>query len=242
MPTVLAILADGFEEIEAMAPIDLLRRAGAEVTVAALGEGIHVTGRCRLTLHADTTLAAIEAAGPREFDCAFLPGGPGVKALRSDPRVRALVLRQHAAGRWLAAICAAPPVLHDAGLLTGRRYTAHFSVADELPHILADERVVEDGHLLTSRGAGTAVEFGCAWSANYSPPGRPARSPDQSAREPSPHQRDCQIPLLALAFIIRGLAPTTPLAMASSPFARPPGHFLPEVTGRSLPGNPSCAA
>jgi 4-methyl-5(b-hydroxyethyl)-thiazole monophosphate biosynthesis len=160
MPTVLAILAEGFEEIEATAPIDLLRRAGAEVTVAALGTGMHVTGRSGLTMHADTTLAAVEAAGSRDFDCVFLPGGPGVKHLRADPRVRALVLRQHAAGRWLAAICAAPAVLHDAGVLVDRRYTAHFSVAAELPAILADERVVADGHVLTSRGAGTALDFG----------------------------------------------------------------------------------
>jgi len=157
MPTVLAILAEGFEEIEATAPIDLLRRAGVEVTVAALGEGIHVTGRSGLTMHADTTLAAVETV---EFDCVFLPGGPGVRHLRGDPRVRALVLRHHAGGRWLAAICAAPTVLHDAGLLAGRRYTAHFSVANELPEILADQRVVEDGRLLTSRGAGTAIDFG----------------------------------------------------------------------------------
>lgn len=161
MPTVLAILADGFEEIEATTPIDLLRRAGADVTVAALGEGIHVTGRMGITLHADLSLAAVEAATPaRTFDCVFLPGGPGVKLLRADPRIRALVTGQHAAGRWLAAICAAPAVLHDAGLLNGRRYTAHFSVANELPSILADERVVTDGNLLTSRGAGTALDFG----------------------------------------------------------------------------------
>lgn len=157
MPTVLAILAEGFEEIEATAPIDLLRRAGAEVTVAALGDDIHVTGRSGLTLHAGTTLAAI---GPQEFDCVFLPGGPGTRHLRADARVRALVTAQHAAGRWLAAICAAPTVLNDAGLLTGRRYTAHFSVADELPQLLSEERVVADGRLLTSRGAGTAVDFG----------------------------------------------------------------------------------
>ena len=157
MPTVLAILAEGFEEIEATAPIDLLRRAGAEVTVAALAEGIHVTGRSGLTMHADTTLAAV---GEREFDCVFIPGGPGVKHLRADSRVRAIVLRHAAANRWLAAICAAPTVLHDAGLLTGRRYTAHFSVANELPAILVNERTVVDGRLLTSRGAGTAIEFG----------------------------------------------------------------------------------
>jgi 4-methyl-5(b-hydroxyethyl)-thiazole monophosphate biosynthesis len=157
MPTVLAILPDGFEEIEMAAPVDLLRRAGVEVTTAALGEQIHVTGRSGITMHADTTLTAVLA---RDFDCVFLPGGPGVKHLRADPRVRALVQRQHAAGRWLAAICAAPTVLHDAGLLAGHRYTAHFSVAGELPAILAHERTVADDKLLTSRGAGTAIDFG----------------------------------------------------------------------------------
>lgn len=160
MPTVLAILAEGFEEIEAITPIDLLRRAGVTVTSAALGDGIHVTGRSGLTVHADTTLGLLAAQPPAEYDCLFLPGGPGTKHLRADARVRELVLRQHAAGRWLAAICAAPAVLHDAGLLAGRRYTAHFSVAAELPAILADERTVVDGHLLTSRGAGTALDFG----------------------------------------------------------------------------------
>lgn len=156
MPTILAILAEGFEEIEATAPIDLLRRAGAEVTTAALGN-FHVTGRSGITMHADTTLADV---GGKEYDCLFLPGGPGVKLMRDDPRVRTLVQAHHAKGRLIAAICAAPTVLLDAGLLDGRRYTAHFSVANELPNILADERVVADGNIVTSRGAGTAVDFG----------------------------------------------------------------------------------
>lgn len=156
MPSVLVILAEGFEEIEAIVPIDVLRRAGAEVIVAALAEGIHVTGRSGITVHADTSLAAIAA---RDFDCVLLPGGPGVKHLRADPRVRTLVQRHHTAGRWLAAICAAPTVLHEAGVLP-TRYTAHFSVADQLPAISPDEKVVTDGRVLTSRGAGTALEFG----------------------------------------------------------------------------------
>jgi 4-methyl-5(b-hydroxyethyl)-thiazole monophosphate biosynthesis len=156
MPTVLAILAEGFEEIEAVTPIDLLRRAGVEVVTAALGDCLQVTGRSALTLHADTTLSGITG---RDFDCIFLPGGPGVALLRADPRIRALVLAQHEAGRWLAAICAAPAVLHDAGLLAGRRYTAHFSVAAELPAILSDHRTVADGRLLTGRGAGTSLDF-----------------------------------------------------------------------------------
>lgn len=157
MSTVLAILPEGFEEIEAITPIDLLRRAGAKVTIAALGNSPHVTGRCNITMHADTTL--VEAA-QTTYDLIFLPGGPGVLNLRGDMRVRELVQQQAAAGRWLAAICAAPTVLNDAGLLEDRRYTAHFSVAKELPHILKDERVVVDGKIITSRGAGTSLDLG----------------------------------------------------------------------------------
>ena len=153
----LVVLAEGFEEIEAVAPVDLLRRAGAEVTVAALAESIHVMGRNGLVVHADTTLSAVES---REFTCVLLPGGPGTKQLRADPRIRSLVNRQAGAHRWLAAICAAPTVLHDAGLLVGRRFTAHPSVAAELSGLLLAERTVVDANFVTSRGAGTAVEFG----------------------------------------------------------------------------------
>jgi 4-methyl-5(b-hydroxyethyl)-thiazole monophosphate biosynthesis len=156
-PTVLVILAEGFEEIEAVTPIDILRRAGAEVTVAALGEGIHVTGRSGLTLHADTTLAAAEGS---LFDCVVLPGGPGVSRLRADPRVARYIKQQRERNGWIAAICAAPVVLKDAGVLEGRRHTAHFSVAAELPAALLGERVVADGRMITSRGAGTAADFG----------------------------------------------------------------------------------
>ncbi|WP_438482704.1 DJ-1 family glyoxalase III [Oleiharenicola lentus] len=157
MPTVLVLLADEFEEIEAFAPVDLLRRAKVEVTVASLNENCHATGRSGITAHADKPLSAVK---DQLFDLVFLPGGAGVKHLRSDPRVREVVNQHHTAGRWLAAICAAPTVLNDAGLLAGKRYTAHFSVANELAHILSAEKVVTDGKITTSRGAGTAVEFG----------------------------------------------------------------------------------
>lgn len=157
MPTVLTLLADGFEEIEAFAPVDLLRRAGVEVTVATLNDHRHATGRSGITAHGDVALGTV---GTALYDLLFLPGGAGVQHLRADPRVGELVRRHAAADRWLAAICAAPTVLHDCGLLAGRRYTAHYSVANELPAILADERIVTDGRITTSRGAGTAVEFG----------------------------------------------------------------------------------
>jgi 4-methyl-5(b-hydroxyethyl)-thiazole monophosphate biosynthesis len=168
-PTVLVLVAEGFEETEAVTPINLLRRAGAEVTLAAVGEGIHVTGRNGMTIHADTTLSAINGAN---FDCVLVPGGPGVARLREDGRVLALVSEQMHAGRWIAAICAAPVVLNAAGLLKDRRYTAHYSVSSELPALLTEERVVVDGRLITSRGAGTALDFGLRIVENLFTPER----------------------------------------------------------------------
>jgi 4-methyl-5(b-hydroxyethyl)-thiazole monophosphate biosynthesis len=156
-PTALVFLAEGFEEIEVVTPLDILRRAGIEVTTASIGAGIHVTGRCGLTVHADTTLSAL---GGQDFDCLLIPGGPAVKLLKEDARVVDLLRRQDKRNGWIAAICAAPAVLNVARLLGGRRYTAHFSVASELPAAIQDERSVVDGRLITSRGAGTALEFG----------------------------------------------------------------------------------
>ena len=156
---VLCFLGEGFEEIETVTPIDLLRRAGAEVVVASLTKEKLVTGRSQLTLRADAELD--EVIG-QEFDLLLLPGGPGVAALRKDGRAAKLAADYFHAGKLVAAICAAPTVLHDAGLLEGKRFTAHFSVHGELPAALGEERVVEDGNILTSRGAGTAVDFGLA--------------------------------------------------------------------------------
>lgn len=156
---VLCLLAPGFEEIETIAPIDLLRRAGAEVTTASLTGDMQVTGRCGITVHADAALTDVVAL---DYDLLLIPGGPGVKALRADGRPAALAREYAQNGKLVAAICAAPTVLADAGLLAGKRFTAHFSAHSELTQALADERVVEDGNIITSRGAGTAVEFGLA--------------------------------------------------------------------------------
>ncbi len=160
MPSVLAILADGFEEIETVTPIDLLRRAGVQVTTASRSSDLHVKGRSNLVLQADCRLETL--AAPCSFDCLFLPGGPGVKLMREDRRVKGLVQDYAQAKKWLAAICAAPVILADAGLLQGKRYTAHPSVANELHQILAGMRVVVEGRVITSRGAGTSLDFGLA--------------------------------------------------------------------------------
>lgn len=156
---VLCLLVTGFEEIETIAPIDLLRRAEADVVIASVNGEKLVTGRCGVTLQADAPLADV---ADQPFDLLFIPGGPGVKALRADGRPAQLAQAYSRAGKPVAAICAAPTVLADAGLLAGRRFTAHFSVHSELPRALGEERVVKDGNLITSRGAGTAVEFGLA--------------------------------------------------------------------------------
>lgn len=156
---VLCVLFPGFEEIETIAPVDLLRRAGVEVVVASLNGEKLVTGRCDITVQADARWADV-AEG--EFDLFLIPGGPGIKAVRADGRVAGLAARYAEAGKPVAAICAAPTVLKDAGLLAGRRFTSHAGVLPELPESKVQERVVEDGNLITSRGAGTSVEFGLA--------------------------------------------------------------------------------
>lgn len=140
-----------------MAPLDILRRCGVECTVASQTGSLEVTGRNGITLKTDCYFKEVV---DKPFDLVVLPGGPGVHALRNTPTLLQVLQRQASDGKPLAAICAAPTVLHDAGLLEGRSYTAHFTVADELPHIEEDSAVVVDGNIITSRGAGTAVEFG----------------------------------------------------------------------------------
>ncbi len=136
-------------------PVDILRRAGCVVVIAGLDGADPCAGRCGVMVTPDAALASVDADG---FDLLLIPGGPGVAVLRADGRAAALARGFSATGRHVAAICAAPLVLHDAGLLDGLEFTAHHSTADELPGALG-ERVVVDGRIITSRGAGTAVDF-----------------------------------------------------------------------------------
>lgn len=155
---VLCLLTDGFEEIETVTPVDLLRRAGVEVVLASLNGGLSVTGRSGLTFQAEVRLE--EVAKDDAFDLLFLPGGPAVGALREDGRAAQLARAFVNQGKTVAAICAAPLILRDAGLLEGRRHTAHDSAYGELLSALPEEAVVTDGPVITSRGAGTALPFG----------------------------------------------------------------------------------
>lgn len=154
--TALVILHEGFEEMEAIAPIDILRRGGVSVTVASLPKETLVKGRNNIQVQADVDL---DQALLRDYDLIVLPGGPGVhQSLRHDPRVRKAVRKQLDLQRKVGAICAAPLALLDAKVLEGKRYTAHFSTSDELSDIASD-LVVTDGLITTSQGAGTATAF-----------------------------------------------------------------------------------
>ncbi len=154
MATALVLLADGFEEIEAVTIIDVLRRGEVTVTTASLGEK-HVTGAHQISVEADALFASVSV---ENFDALVLPGGPAAKTLREDPRAQAAIQRAAGAGKVVAAVCAAPTALEVAGVLTGKRATVY--PGNPLPSAeLVDARVVEDGNVITGSGPGTTMAF-----------------------------------------------------------------------------------
>lgn len=162
MARVLIPIADGSEDIETVTMIDVLRRAGAEVTVASVADG----GRFDVTCARNTRITAdahIDTCADTDWDLVVLPGGlPGAENLRDCPPLIAIVRRQKKAGKLYGAICAAPQVaLAYHGLLDDRRATGHPGFRDKLPMASA-ERVVRDGNCLTSQAPGTALEYSLA--------------------------------------------------------------------------------
>lgn len=156
MKKVLVPLAPGFEEIEALTIVDILRRAGAEVTLAGTVPGA-VEGRSGIRVLPDTVM---ENAGDG-YDMIALPGGAvGAENLKKDAHVKAAVESLTKKGKSVAAICAAPTVLSAIGVTRGHVITSHPSVRGELSEeTVSDERVVADGNIITSQGPGTAMEF-----------------------------------------------------------------------------------
>lgn len=158
------LLVDGFEETEAVAVVDVLRRA--EVQVSLLGvahggkSGRKVTGNHGITVAADAALDDVIALGT-PFDCVVLPGGmPGAAHLRDSVKVRDFVVGQHARGAIAAAICAAPIALAAFGLLQGKRATCFPGFEAQLVGATAQtDDVVVDGTIVTSRAIGTALRF-----------------------------------------------------------------------------------
>ena len=156
--TALVPIAEGSEELEAVTIIDVLRRAVAEVTVASVAS-LQVTASRKVKLVADCLIADCM---DKTFDLVVLPGGlPGAENLRDCTPLIDMLKSQKQAGRFYAAICAAPAVaLAPHGLLDGKQATCYPSCADTLPdRTQADRRVVVDGNCITSQGPGTALEF-----------------------------------------------------------------------------------
>jgi protein deglycase len=157
MTRVCVLLAEGFEEIEAVTIVDVLRRAGVETMTVGVSSD-RIRGAHGIELRADATLDEISQQG---WAMVVLPGGiPGATNLRDDPKVQDLLRSQHAAGGQLAAICAAPIALHSAGVLAGRRATSYPGFEKDLDGVdYGTDPVVQDGTITTSRGPGTAMAF-----------------------------------------------------------------------------------
>ncbi len=160
MPKVAILLADGFEELEAVAIIDVLRRADIVVVSAGLHEG-PVSSARNVKIIPDTVIDRIM---PDDFDMLVLPGGqPGSDNLNADKRVGDLIRDFDRKGKITGAICAAPYVLANAGVLEGKHATSYPSFSERLGSAVYEEKsVVEDGTVMTSRGPGTAICFGLA--------------------------------------------------------------------------------
>ncbi|MBI1978359.1 MAG: DJ-1/PfpI family protein [Candidatus Omnitrophica bacterium] len=155
---VLVILADGFEEIEAVTPIDVLRRAGVEVILAGLS-GKVVTGAHGIKFQTDVTLDEYKDLP----DAMVLPGGmPGAQNLGKSPKVAELVKKMNSQNKIVGAICAAPALaVAPTGILNGRKATCYPGFEKDFPSqvTFSTDRVVVDGNVITSRGPGSAFEF-----------------------------------------------------------------------------------
>jgi 4-methyl-5(b-hydroxyethyl)-thiazole monophosphate biosynthesis len=165
MARIVVLLADGTEEMEFVITVDILRRAQWNVVAAGIeSEAVIASRKVRIT--ADTTLARVRLD---EFDGIVVPGGgPGVQAMCGSPRVLDAVRYFDRAGKLVAAICAGPLVLSSAGVLRGKSYTCYPGVEKQIAGAAhRNQKVVKDGHVLTSQGPGTAFAFALAIVAHF---------------------------------------------------------------------------
>ena len=162
------MMADGLEECEALNVLDVLRRAGVDVKTVSINGKSHVLGSHEIGIDCDTDIADLLADGTEAaadaLDMLILPGGmPGTKYLgECEPLVK-LIAAMDQRGKWLGAICAAPMVYAQCGVLNGRNATCYPGcdpVLKENGAAFREDKVVIDGHVVTSRGLGTAISFG----------------------------------------------------------------------------------
>jgi len=162
----IVLLADGFEDVEAVTPIDYLRRAGVEVTSVSISGSLTVTSRWGgIKIITDTTLAEILKQDENIWDAVIIPGGmPGASNLAASQETGTLLKKMAAAGKLICAICASPVlVLSPFGLLAGKKFTCYPGLEEKTTDgHWSNERVVVDGNIITSRAAGTTGEWAIA--------------------------------------------------------------------------------
>lgn len=159
MINVCVLLADGFEEIEALTVVDLLRRAQIFVSTVTINDDYMVCGSHGINVQADDRFEEVDFD---EIDVVVLPGGlPGTTNLKEHEGVCEVVKKFAAEGKYIAAICAAPTVFASLGLLEGKKATCYPAMESELEGAAYIKiPVVKDGNIITSRGMGTAMDFG----------------------------------------------------------------------------------
>jgi len=167
MKKAIVLLADGFEDVEAITPIDYLRRAGISVTAASISQNHEVTSRWGgIKVTADTTLTKILSNNEQmSLDAVILPGGmPGASNLAAAREVSELLNEIASAGKLICAICASPAViLAPLGFLAGKTFTCYPGMEEKVSGSnWSEDRVVVDDNIITSRSAGTAGEFAVA--------------------------------------------------------------------------------
>ncbi|HRG03502.1 MAG TPA: DJ-1/PfpI family protein [Paludibacteraceae bacterium] len=158
MKKVFIFLADGFEEIEAIAPIDILRRAELDVVTVSISDSKTVTGAHGIKVEADQLFTETTFG---ENDYYVLPGGyDGMLNLSAHQGVNELLKKQHSEGKKLAAICASPSVLGKLGILEGKEAICYPGFEGKLTGaVISKKSVVEDGNVITGKGPGVAVQF-----------------------------------------------------------------------------------
>lgn len=158
MKQVCVLLADGFEEVEALTAVDLLRRARVYVDTVSITDDYKVHGAHGINVQTEDLFEEVDF---NEFDMIVLPGGmPGTTNLMNHQGVRQIVSAFAGAGKYVGAICAAPTVLADLGLLEGKKATCYPACEENMAGaILTGGSVAVDGNLITSRGVGTAIDF-----------------------------------------------------------------------------------
>lgn len=155
MKKVLCIVSNGFEELEAVGVIALLRRAGITIDVYSLHEQ-EATGRFDLTI---SKLHNISEAKETAYDAIFLPGGPHYAELEKNDQVKELITAFWDAGKLVSAICAAPTILGKMGLLKGKNYTCFTSMNEDFQGTYIDAYTAVDGNLITGRSAAAVIDF-----------------------------------------------------------------------------------